>query len=133
MAATDRHHPRFQPLVDYLVRLPAIETDATPLKGIASGVEDDLWWVKFGVLIDHPLAWTVIQELAHVLNYLSPNERLPTAFKPVSPPPYLNGGPRAYLSWVIECPIADMDPATVTEWLDSRLPDPGDKDAWVMD
>jgi hypothetical protein len=45
MAIADRHHPRFQPLVDYLVRLPAIETDATLLKGIASGVEDDLWWV----------------------------------------------------------------------------------------
>ena len=125
------HHPRFAPLVDYLVRLPAIETDATPLKGITSGVEDDLWWVRFGIAPDHPLAWSVIQELGHVLNYLSPSERLPTVFKPVSPPPYLNGGPRDYLSWVIECPIADMDPTTVAEWLDSRLPDPGDADAWA--
>jgi len=129
--AADRHHPRFLPLVDYLARLPAVETDATPLKGIASGTEDDLWWVKFGILIDHPLAWSLVQELGHVLNYLSPSERLPTVFKPVSPPPYLNGGPREYLSWVIECPIVDMDPTTVAEWLDSRLPDPGDADAWV--
>jgi hypothetical protein len=133
MAATDRHHPRFQPLVDYLARLPAIETDATPRKGIASGTEDDLWWVKFGVLTDHPLAWSVIQELGHVLNYLSPSERLPTVFKPVSPPPYLNGGPRDYLSWVIECPIADMDPTTVAEWLDSRLPPADDPEAWAID
>ena len=133
MTQPDRHHPRFQPLVDYLVRLPAIETDATPLSGISSGIEDDLWWVKFGVLIDHPLAWNVIQELAHVLNYLSPSERLPTAFKPVSPPPYLNGGPRAYLSWVIECPVADMDPVTVAEWLDSRLPPADDPEACTVD
>jgi hypothetical protein len=131
--AADRHHPRFQPLVDYLVRLPGIETDATPLKGVASGTEDDLWWVKFGVLIDHPLAWSVVQELAHVLNYLSPSERLPTVFKPVSPPPYLNGGPRAYLSWVIECPIADMDPTTVAEWLDSRLPPTDEPESWTVD
>ena len=131
--AADRHHPRFLPLVDYLARLPAIETDATPLKGIASGTEDDLWWVKFGILIDHPLAWSLVQELGHVLNYLSPSERLPTVFKPVSPPPYLNGGPRAYLSWVIECPGADMDPATVAEWLDSRLPPADDPEAWTVD
>jgi hypothetical protein len=117
--------PRFQPLVDYLARLPAVEA------GIVSGTEDDLWWVKFGIDLDHPLAWHVIQELGHVLNYLSPNERLPTAFKPVSPPPYLNGGPRDYLSWVIECPRADMDPATVAAWLDSRLPDPDDAGQWL--
>jgi hypothetical protein len=127
------HHPRFQPLVDYLARLPAIETDTTPFQGFASGVEDGLWWIKFGIDLDHPLAWHVIQELGHVLNYLSPTERLPTVFKPVSPPPYLNGGPREYLSWVIECPLADMDPATVTEWLDSRLPDPDDAAEWEVD
>ena len=133
MLPPDRHHPRFQPLVDYLGRLPAVDTDTTPLRGIASGIEDDLWWVKFGILIDHPLAWSLIQELGAVLNYLSPSERLPTVFKPVSPPPYLNGGPRAYLSWVIECPLADMDPATVAEWLESRLPDAADESAWVAD
>lgn len=118
---------RFQALVDYLSCLPAVE------KGIVSGTDDELWWVKFGIALDHPLAWNVIQELGHVLNYLSPNERLPTTFKPVSPPPYLNGGPRTYLSWIIECPLADMDPATVAQWLDSRLPDSGDSDAWSME
>ena len=133
MAPPDRHHPRFQPLVDYLVRLPAIETDATPRQGIGCGTADDRGGVKLGIVIDHPLAWSLIQELGHVLNYLSPSERLPTAFKPVSPPPYLNGGPRTYLSWVIECPSADMDPATVAQWLDSRLPPPDDPDAWVID
>jgi hypothetical protein len=63
---------------------------------------DGLWWVKFGIDIDHPLAWNVVQELGYVLNYISVNERLPTAFMPVSPAPYLNGGPRQFLSWIIE-------------------------------
>src|SRR5688500_17345460 len=60
------------------------------------------WWVKFSLDISHRLTWNVVQELGHVLNYLSLNERLPTVFKPVSPPPYLNGGPAEFLSWVIE-------------------------------
>lgn len=133
MPQSGPHQSRFAPLIDFLVRLPAIETDATPERGFAAGVDDDLWWIRFGVALDHPLAWNVIQELGHVLNYLSPSERLPTVFKPVSPPPYLNGGPKSYLGWVIECPIVDMDPATVAEWLESRLPDPADPAAWQTD
>jgi hypothetical protein len=67
--------------------------------------------VKLTIDIGHPLAWHVVQELGHVLNYLSTTERLPTTFKPVSPPPYLNGGPRAFLSWVIECADPGFAPA----------------------
>ena len=36
-----------------------------------------------------------------MLNYLSVDQRLPSVFKPVSPPPYLNGGVE-FLSWVTE-------------------------------
>jgi hypothetical protein len=133
MGQPDPHHSRFAPLIAFLARLPAIETDASPARGFGTGVEDGLWWIKFGIALDHPLAWNVVQELGHVLNYLSPAERLPTQFKPVSPPPHLNGGPRDYLSWVIECAIADMDPATVAEWLESRLPDPDDESEWASD
>lgn len=133
VVSAERHRLLFLPLVDYLACLPAIVTDRTPLRGMASGSEGDLWWVKFCIAIDDPLAWNVIQEMGHVLNYLSPSERLPTVFKPVSPPPYLNGGPHAYLSWVIECATADMDPATVAEWLDSRLPASADHDAWALE
>jgi hypothetical protein len=72
-----------------------------------------------------------VQELGHVLNYLSVDERLPTVFKPVSPPPYLNGGPREFLSWVIECPTGDMQPDTIVDWLEGRLPQPvSDESAW---
>jgi hypothetical protein len=56
--------------------------------------------------------------------YLSLDERLPTVFKPVSGPPYLNGGPREFLSWVIECVSTDFTPSTCAEWLEGRLPRP---------
>jgi hypothetical protein len=82
------------------------------------------WWVKFGIDIDHELAWRVVQEFGHVLNYVSLAERLPTVFKPLSPPPYMNGGPREFLSWVIECEDSDFPPAKCAQWLEGRLPRP---------
>jgi len=88
--------------------------------------------VKFSIDLDHPLAWNVVQELGHVLNYLSVGERLPTVFMPVSPPPYMNGGPRDYLSWVIESTSADFTPEKCAEWLEGRLPRPvEDVSAWL--
>ncbi|MFG0284722.1 MAG: hypothetical protein ACF8R7_09910 [Phycisphaerales bacterium JB039] len=92
---------------------------------VASGqLRSGGWWVKFQINVDHPLAWYVVQELGHVLNYLSLNERLPTVFMPVSPPPYLNGGPRDFLSWVIECEDRGFQPGTCAKWLEGRLPNP---------
>ena len=77
---------------------------------------------------------TGIRELGHVLNYLSLDERLPTVFMPVSPPPYLNGGPREFLSWVIESKAKDFAPATCAEWLEGRLPQPvDDLKQWQME
>jgi len=73
---------------------------------------------------EHPLAWNVVQELGHVLNYVSLEEKLPTVFMPVSPPPYMNGGPRDFLSWVIECKDAGFNPEACAEWLEGRLPRP---------
>ena len=111
----------FTKLLDYLGRVPAVEP--------AMGHGDDgagRWWVKFSIDIDHPLAWNVVQELGHVLNYLSLGERLPVTFMPVSPPPYLNGGPREYLSWIIEATASDFRPGTCADWLEGRLPRPVD-------
>jgi len=85
--------------------------------------DNGCWWVKFTIDIGHPLAWNVVQELGHVLNYVSLDERLPAVFMPVSPPPYLNGGPE-YLSWVIESKDKDFKPETCAEWLEGRLPRP---------
>ena len=87
--------------------------------------------MKFSLDITHPLAWNVVQEFGHVLNYLSVEERLPTVFKPVSPDPYMNGGPDDFLSWVIECESSDFRPGTCAEWLEGRLPRPvDDLDQW---
>lgn len=128
------HDPRFHKLLDYLSRVPAMQVNDTPSHGIGSGIADGSWWVKFSLTLDHPLAWNVVQEFGHVLNYLSITEPLPTTFKPVSPPPYMNGGPRDFLSWVIECREDAMSPDIVAEWLEGRLPRPvEDEDQWLDD
>lgn len=122
--------PRFERIVDFLARIPAIETDASPSHAIETGESNGQWWVQFSLDIDHDLAWYVVQEMACVLNYLSLEERLPTVFKPISPAPYLNGGPDEFLAWIIECP-STMSPDTVAEWLEGRMPQPiEDEAAW---
>ncbi len=117
----------FTTLIDYLNHVPAIQSP------ISTGSSDDgNWWVKFTIDIDHELGWNVVQELGCVLNYLSVNERLPTVFKPVSPPPYLNGGPKEFLSWVIESTDPKFKPGTCQKWLEERLPKPDDEiSEWI--
>jgi hypothetical protein len=102
---------------------------------MGSGTGDNgRWWVKMIIDIDHPLAWNVVQELGCVLNYISLDERLPTVFMPVSPAPYLNGGPREFLSWVIESTDPQFEPDSCREWLEGRLPQPVDNvSAWETD
>jgi hypothetical protein len=119
----------FQPLKEYLGKIPGVNGT------VGTGFSDDgKWWVKFSIDIDHPLAWNVVQELGHVLNYVSLKERLPTAFTPVSPPPYMNGGPKDFLSWVIESKDKDFKPDTCAKWLEGRLPNPvDDLQQWKTD
>lgn len=111
----------FLEIESYLSRLPSVRG------AIAKGrFEDGNWWVKFTIDIDHPLVWNVVQELGYVLNSLPRSERLPTVFKPISPPSHTNGGPRDVLCWVIESTDPDFSPKKCTEWLTSRLPHPVD-------
>jgi hypothetical protein len=119
----------FGELTEYLNKIPSVESH------IASGIDEDgRWWVKFSIDIDHDLAWQVVQELGHVVNYLSIDEQLPTIFYPVSPPPYMNGGPKEYLSWVIESKSSDFLPSDLKDWLEGRLPRPvDDLNEWKMD
>ena len=119
----------FATLIDYLKKVPAIEGE------IGHGADDQgNWWVKFSIDIHHELAWQVVQELGHVLNYVSLDERLPTVFYPVSPPPYMNGGPADFLSWVIETRDPDFRPGTAQKWLEGRLPRPVESlDEWRSD
>jgi hypothetical protein len=119
--------PDLDVLVAFLRRVPGI------IGTIGNGRFDDgLWWVKFRIDIDHPLAWNVVQEFGCVLNYLSVNERLPTVFTPASPAPYLNGGPRQFLSWVIESKSTDFSASDAARWLEERLPRPvDDQSRWA--
>ena len=115
----------FTKLIEFLEKVPAINGT------IGKGSEDGLWWEKFDININHKLAWQTVQEFGHVLNYMSLNERLPTSFHPVSPHPYMNGGPEDYLSWVIECKDKNFKPGSCAEWLVGRLPNPvEDKEQW---
>ena len=113
-------------LVTYLDTLPAVSV-------MSSGKQGSLWWVKLEIAIDSPHAWNVVQELGFVLNYISLGELLPTLFKPVSPPPYLNGGPKENLAWVIESTQPLVDPRTILGFLNERLPDPTKPSDWLIE
>lgn len=119
----------FKTLIEYLEKVPSI------IKPISFGSENDgMWWIKLQLDISHNLAWNVVQELGCVVNYISINERLPTVFYPVSPAPYMNGGPEDFLSWVIETKDPDFRPGTLTKWLNERLPNPvHDLEQWKIE
>jgi hypothetical protein len=112
----------------FLARVPAIKWLST------STDTEPYWWVKLQIDLDDTLAWNVVQELGFVLNYLALEEPLPTVFKPVSPPPYMNGGPKEFLSWVIEAKLPFLDAEYIAKVLEGRLPNPGeDRNNWNMD
>ena len=107
-------------LVNFLNRIPAVKVISF------SKPSEPQWWVKLDIDIEAEVAWQVVQELGFVLNYMSLHERLATVFMPVSPPPYLNGGPKEFLSWAIEAVIPFVDPAMIAAQLEATLPNPVD-------
>lgn len=116
----------FKTLIDYLEKVPSIQ------KTISFGDNDGYWWLKFSIDIHNKLAWNVVQELGFVINYISIDERLPTAFYPVSPPPYMNGVPTDFLSWIIETKDPKFKSGTLMKWLKGRLPNPVDNlEQWI--
>ena len=121
----------FTRLSDFFKKVPSIGEQGL----IAYGSDEKhAWWIKFQINIEHALAWQTVQELGHVLNYLSTNERLPTQFFPVSPPPYMNGNAKAFLAWVIQCNHVDFPPDVVCDWLEGRLPSPVDDESkWKIE
>lgn len=123
----------FEKLLAVIEKLPAIFLPAGRKSiGFGSSVDGN-WWVKFSLDTKHPLAWRHVQEIGHVLNYLSVDERLPTVFMPVSPPPDINGGVE-FLSWVVESTDPAFTPALCAEWLEGRLPRPvDDLEQWEID
>lgn len=120
----------FDRLYEYFCKVPSVQKNMIDAYGTDG---QHAWWFKFQINIEHPLAWQTVQELGHVLNYISRNERLPTQFLPVSPPPYMNGGAKEFLAWVIQCNHADFPPDAVCDWLEARLPNPvDDESAWSI-
>ena len=119
----------FEPLIAFIRKIPGIN----PV--IGSGVfENGLWWIKFKIDLTHPLAWRLVQEFGNILNSISITEQLASVFKPTSPPVYLNGGPKEYLSWVIESTDISFTPDICLEWLNERLPRPVDDLAqWILE
>lgn len=119
---------KLQRLVAWLISYPTIQKTNAPSRGIGSGFFDNgRWWVKFGIDIGHPAAWTTVQVLSYALNDPDLTVLQGTVFKPVSPPPYLNGGPADYLSWVIEGD-GSSDADLIVELLEAEfgwLPDDG--------
>ena len=113
-----RLEANIEKLVEYLAKIPGLSILSYKV------TLDAYWWVKFNINIHHKFSWNVVQELGFVLNYISLNELMPTVFKPVSPPPYLNGGPDEFLSWVIESTDNYVDPGWVAKTLEGRLPRP---------
>jgi hypothetical protein len=111
------HAAEFEPLLAYLRRIPAIR----PRFG-SGRTDDGMWWVKFAIDLDHPGAWKAVMDLGYVLNWLSLAQPLPTVFRPVSPPPDMNGNdPRELLAWVIECRTPQFTPKECAETLDVSL------------
>tara|TARA_R110001606_G_scaffold341801_1_gene490138 strand:+ start:393 stop:767 length:375 start_codon:yes stop_codon:yes gene_type:complete len=119
----------FKSLVDYLEKTPSIQKNI-----FFDSDEEGFWWIKFKIDITNKFSWNVVQELGCVINYLSINERLPSVFYPVSPAPYLNGGPENFLSWVIETKDPEFKPETLMKWLEVRLPNPvDDYEQWEIE
>lgn len=120
----------FDRLSQFFAQVPSVQQ----ARIIAHGADaQHAWWFKFSIDVEHALAWQTVQELGHVLNYLSTNERLPTLFFPVSPPPYMNGEANDFLAWVIQCNHADFPPDVICDWLEGRLPSPvADESQWKI-
>ncbi len=117
----------FEKLEDLISKIPGVN------KPIISGTyANGIWWVKFSIDINHPLAWNIVQEFGHAINYLSINERLSTVFYPVSTPPTAKDDPTAALAWIIEATEKELTPYELTEWLVARLPYPvEDVNEWM--
>ncbi len=83
--------------------------------------DDGFWWVKFHLNMENPVSIVIVQALAHILNAKSLNDPLPTRFFPTSSPPYMNGGPKVHLHWVIEPFTHDVTVSDIFAAIDSTL------------
>jgi hypothetical protein len=116
----------FASLTAFLAKVPSIKGRI----GVGQGTGDMAWWAKFTIDPSDPLAWRVVQELAHVLNYLSLDDRLPTVFMPVSPLSILCWVAvatllLAVLAWRFDPPLrSNLIDGSVVGWQRSDNPSP---------
>lgn len=111
------------PMRDLLERVPGVAY----LGG--GGSVDRGWWASFDIDIEHPLAWQVVQQLSHVLNFVAREEDLPTILTPLAPTTI--GGPKTSLSWAIDVG-PDYPPAACAKQLEALLPAPvEDESEWL--
>lgn len=112
----------FAPMQALLERIPGVA-----YLGSGGSVPDG-WWVSLDIDVEHPLAWQVVQQLSHVLNFLAREEDWPTILTPIAPTTI--GGPKTSLSWAIDVG-PDYPPAECARQLQAVLPDPvEDENEW---
>jgi hypothetical protein len=117
-----------------LLELAVLVSNIPAVRVLSRSEGQAVWWIKLVIDIHDPLAWRVVQELGHLLNFISFDQRLPTRFYPVSPPPYMNGGPAEFLAWIIAAAKPDVPPRTIQAVLEGRLPRPvTSTEAWELD
>jgi hypothetical protein len=78
------HGPEFAKLIEFLTLVPAISVNDTASKGIGSGQDADIWWVKFSIDITDNLAWTRNSGTC-LITYRLPNSSPPHS-NPCHPP-----------------------------------------------
>lgn len=117
LTADSARHAAVRRLAAVVRKLPGVHRSIG-----TSTPEEAFWWLKFSIDTEHPLAWHVIQRLGYVLNYYSLEYKFHVSFYPASPPPALNGGPREFLSWVIEARLRYVDPRPIHKALRQELP-----------
>ena len=112
-------------LKDFLSRIPDVKVI------VASEPDEGEWWIALKIKLGSSIAWNIVQELAYVCNALSLTAKLPVVFKPTSPPPYMNGGPREFLKWRIEALTPAASPDQLADYLADRMPKPvDDRSKW---
>lgn len=113
------HEKKLSKLVTYLNRLPGTQASA-------GRFTKEGWHVSLSIDIHHPLAWNVVQELGFFCNSPSIGQGSGLEFFPISPPPYLNGGPREFLSWILSYTGSSFSPSEVAKSIEGVLPQPVD-------
>lgn len=121
------HEKKLSKLVAYLNRLPGTQASA-------GRFTKEGWHVSLLIDIDHSLAWNVVQELGFFCNSPSIGQGSGLEFFPISPPPYLNGGPREFLSWTLSHTGSNFSPSEVAKSIEGVLPQPVEDEAeWPHD